>query len=138
MACADLDPDQPCFAASGQAAELDGTEQDPERAAYTAGLRQLADLLDAHPEAKLPYDGTGTGLLFQPRGASEVLSTARALGCQWTASEWDAADKSKMPFFQLDGELAGLKVELLARRDDLEPGLAALRAEFGRKPGESR
>lgn len=33
------------------------TEQhdDPERAAFTTGLRQIADWLDAHPEVPLPY-----------------------------------------------------------------------------------
>lgn len=39
----------------------DGQQLDP-RAAYTAGLRALADILDAHPELPLPYDGTGSAL----------------------------------------------------------------------------
>lgn len=121
----DLPPPDQCVTCG----QPETAHQDPARAAYIAGLRQLADLLEQHPEARLPYAGTGCGLLFQPRGASEFLSTARALGCEWTAGEWDGSNDA--PYFEADGALAGLKLELLARCDELGDGLAAIRAEFG-------
>jgi hypothetical protein len=89
-----------------------------DRAALTAGLRQLADALDAHPEATQPYNGSVSELLFQPRTAAEMDATARALGCEWTPNVWDSPDGEG--FFELNGSLAGLKIELLMRRDKVE------------------
>lgn len=84
-----------------------------ERAAYVAGLRQLADILDAHPEVPLPYDGDSDEITFHflsgedPR--AEMAAAARALPCTWRK---DASDD----YFDLFGALAGLKVRLVAFR----------------------
>lgn len=68
---------------------------DPERAGYTAGLRQIADWLDAHPEVPLPYIGAhspGSPLpslsIFvqqpwddnQPSVREQMATIARAMG----------------------------------------------------------
>lgn len=102
---------------SGQTAELDGTEQDPERAAYTAGLRQLADALDAHPEIPLPYDGHDGPItiqfLFGADPRAEMAAAVRALPCAWRK---DARDDQ---YFDLNGNLAGLKLHLVAFRDEV-------------------
>ena len=94
------------------------TEQD-RRAAYTAGLRQLADILDAHPEVPLPYEGTGKSLGKRisfyylgdkdPRAA--LAAARRAFGVPMEKN--DSIDSS----FSLTGSLAGLHFALTAERE---------------------
>jgi hypothetical protein len=84
------------------------------RAHYIAGLRQLADLLDANPDAALPY-GTGTGTHPAARVPwfFERLSDFRAFIDAFPSAltrdeaESDAARRYPHVFF---GELAGLRV----------------------------
>ena len=58
---------------------------DPKRAAYIDGLRQLADVLEAHAELPLPYEGSRTAMTFfflfseDPRAA--MAAAVRALPC---------------------------------------------------------
>jgi hypothetical protein len=87
------------------------------RSGYTAGLRQLADVLDAHPEIPLPDRGTDEiGALyigFWGEDAKERLAAAaRAFPCNWAKSATDR-------FFNLNGQLAGLHVELTATRSQV-------------------
>jgi hypothetical protein len=89
------------------------------RAAYIDGLRALASVLEAHPEVPLPYEGTGTEMAFHflhgadPRAA--MAETARALPCAWRKETRDYEDGTA--YFDLHGQLAGLKVRLCAYRD---------------------
>lgn len=68
------------------------------RAEYVKGLRALADILDAHPELPLPYDGNSTALdwievaaddgagqfylTFQLHGLALRVITTRAQMCE--------------------------------------------------------
>lgn len=95
------------------------TGQD-ERAGYIAGLRQLADALEAHPELPLPYDGTTGALTMQflhddPRAA--MAAAARALPCQLDKVINNYDDMPQGGYLYLRGKLAGLRVELVTYRD---------------------
>lgn len=91
----------------------------PDRAAYTAGLRQLADVLDANPDVPLPYHGSGTpmGLNFlagaDPKSA--LAAAVRAFPCDFAKNSPDGSFGSQ--YYQLTGTLHGLKVALTAYRD---------------------
>ncbi len=86
-----------------------------DRAAYSAGLRQLADLLDAHPEIPLPYDGRPNGgtpitihHLDGNRGA--FAATVRALpGRKEKAVHGD--------YYDVNVSLHGLRLTVAAFRD---------------------
>jgi hypothetical protein len=89
------------------------------RAAYTAGLRQLADLLDAHPEVPLPYDGTLAPItiqhLFPVNGGTvrdEFLATVRAFPGK---REKDPNDT----YFDVDVQLAGLHISVTTYREQV-------------------
>lgn len=55
---------------------------DEKRTEYAAGLRMLADLLEAHPEIPLPYDGSGDSpgqrLTIFDLSGDDPKATARA------------------------------------------------------------
>ncbi|HEX5347886.1 MAG TPA: hypothetical protein VFW64_12430 [Pseudonocardiaceae bacterium] len=84
------------------------------RQEYIDGLRALADLLEANPDLRLPYTGRDRGgaLLVMPHGdeRDEVAEWARAL----------PGEKSKTvrdEYFDLDGQLHGLHLRVIAHRD---------------------
>lgn len=96
------------------------TEQDA-RSAYTAGLRQLADILDAHPEVPLPYDGSSPDygritfmFLNADNPRAEMAAARRALGVRIEKS-----DRSDDKYFDLRGNLAGLYFSMSAFRNDV-------------------
>ena len=132
--------------AEDELAEAKATRERAQRADFTAGLRQLADALDAHPEAKLPYSGGPLAeLLFQPKTAAEMDATAAALGCEWTPNIWDAT-QSGAEYFEMTGSLAGLKLKLLIERAKVGDAMdrlidaaraheATLNAQTGRSGG---
>lgn len=88
------------------------------RAAYTAGLRQLADILDNHPEVPLPVNGRG-GLhterisfnFWSDDAASAMSATRRALGVP--VDKDDSIDG----YYKLLGSLHGLYFQMTAMRD---------------------
>ena len=86
------------------------------RAGYIAGLRLLADALDAHPELPLPSTNAITFHFLSdsadPR--AEMAAAARAIPCTWAKV---VLDGEKWSYFELHGKLAGLRVELTAFRD---------------------
>ena len=93
---------------------------DNARSAYTAGLRQLADILDAHPEVPLPYQGQGPDyarisfhFLSAENPRAEMAATRRALGVP-TDKDGDRGE-----YFDLHGNLAGLYFTLTAFRKDV-------------------
>jgi hypothetical protein len=90
------------------------------RAEYTAGLRALADLLDARPDLKLPSDGGNqytpitvvvTNSLSQ---RADLAAWARAIPGEKTKT----ADESG-EYLSLRGRLRGLHVKVLALRDEV-------------------
>jgi hypothetical protein len=88
-----------------------------ERERYIDGLRVLAAVLEQNPDIPLPYEGTGTdiGINFlsgdDPR--ERMAAAARAFPCNWDKVFWG----HETAFFDLKGQLAGLKVSLTAYRD---------------------
>lgn len=92
------------------------------RAAYIAGLRQLADTLEQHPEVGLPIN-SGTSILSPVTiscgsgpAAPEILAASRrAFGAgSWTKDVSDSGN-----WLNLKRQLAGLHVELYAARDSV-------------------
>jgi hypothetical protein len=91
------------------------------RSAYTAGLRQLADILDDHPEVPLPYDGSQPNagritfhfLHLGEQAPAEIAAVRRALG---VPLEKNARDDT---YFDLHGNLRGLYFTLAAFREDV-------------------
>ncbi len=92
-------------------------EQSDPRAEYVKGLRALADILEAHPEVPLPYQGSSpqyARLTFHflnaddPRG--EMAAARRALG---VPLDKDARDDA---YFDLKGSLHGLHFTMTAFR----------------------
>jgi hypothetical protein len=91
-----------------------------QRGGYTAGLRALADLLDAHPEVPLPYDGTLGRISIHhlypidPKRTvrEEFQATLRAL----------PGRKDKDPdstYFNVEVELHGLSLVVTAFREEV-------------------
>jgi hypothetical protein len=77
-----------------------------DRAAYTSGLRRLADLLDEHPELPLPMTGsTGAPLALYVRGAE-----LDALRTFVRVVDGDVEHNGDGAFFQFVGSLDGLHV----------------------------
>ncbi len=124
----DVDADEPRCPSCGQpqallTAGLVG-HSDPvciERVEYTAGLRALADLLDAHPELRLPYDGrTGPIAVYLTTqdGADQranLAAWARVLPGPKTKEQ--AGTDGQL--FALRARLHGLNFEVIANRDEV-------------------
>jgi hypothetical protein len=102
-----------------------GEEDERRRAAYVSGLRALADTLEARPdEVPLPFDGRLGPVTIHflsgddPRAAMDTA--ARALGCpSWDKKTRDYSGSGGSAYFDLAGDLHGLKVRLTAYRDDV-------------------
>lgn len=87
------------------------------RAGYIAGLRQLADVLEQHPEVPLPFQGHGMALTFSffrhgDDNRAAMAAAAKALPCQLQKAGSDE-------YFDLNGKLAGLKIQLTAFRGEV-------------------
>jgi hypothetical protein len=95
----------------------DGQQLDPiavKRAAYTTGLRALADILDAHPELPLPYDGTSSALDWIEVGVDARRSAAafaRVMPGTVAKSVSDVAGQ-----FYLTFQLHGLSLRVISTR----------------------
>ena len=107
-------PDAEVRAAAAHAESDDGALQ--QRAAYTTGLRQLAAILDAHPELPLPSFGQGASnpaLAYVDdwqQDAKQVLAAwARAAGHAEKAVDGD--------WYKLDLTLAGFRLQVYSSRD---------------------
>ena len=92
---------------------------DPQRAAYIAGLRILAGVLEGHPEIRVPY-GTDALLSFPgtPEGVEEMAAARRAFAGTWEKRYTGGGEHTD--WFSLHAELGGkggVKIELYAPRD---------------------
>ena len=56
------------------------TAQTDKRAAYIAGLRELADRLERHPDAPPPFEGNLGMWLVMPHSPEEMAAAARCYG----------------------------------------------------------
>lgn len=90
---------------------------DPERAAYTEGLRRLADLIDANPDLPLPYSGSSSPMLFMFLDHGEDNKAAMAAAARVIGGKWDKIGDDT--YFDLSGSIAGVKVKLCAFRDEV-------------------
>jgi hypothetical protein len=92
------------------------------RARYAAGLRVLAVIVENHPEVPLPFHGAHSPLTFHflaGNGDRErMAAAARALPCTWRKGTRDYGELGGA-YFDLTGDLAGLKVQLTAAREDV-------------------
>ncbi|MEV4161437.1 hypothetical protein [Nonomuraea dietziae] len=96
------------------------TPTEARRAEYVKGLRALADILEAHPEVPLPYDGsspdygriTFSDFLHSKDPRADMAATRRALGVP-------VAKSAREDYFDLHGNLHGLYFTLTAFRSDV-------------------
>ena len=94
------------------------------RDAYIKGLRALADALEQNPgDLPLPYEGNVSDITFHFLSAAdpraEMAAAARALPCNWRKNVSDYTARGGEAYFDLKGELHGVKVELTAYRADV-------------------
>jgi hypothetical protein len=101
--------------------EKDLARDGGQRAGYITGLRALADILENHPEVPLPYDGNLGDLAINdflntasPR--EDLAAAARAFPIRWQKHVRGTVEGSP-DYFDLKGELHGLKIRLTAYRD---------------------
>jgi uncharacterized protein YbjT (DUF2867 family) len=86
-----------------------------DRAAYIAGLRQLADALEAHPGIPLPVTEMTIHFMRVDDPRTALAEAARAFPCAWRKRAWTG--ESGQSYFDLNGRLAGLSLKLSAYRD---------------------
>jgi hypothetical protein len=86
------------------------------RAAYTAGLRALADVLDEHPELPLPYDGTTSPVCVFAYDREHVATFAKVLP---GPVEKVYEDDDQTFGFRLRGLFGGVKFEVIAPRAEV-------------------
>lgn len=86
------------------------------RSDYVNGLRQLADALEQHDEIPLPYHGTSSPITlmffdYDKDNRAAMAATVRALPAARLTKVVDDT------YFDLDGDLSGLKIKLAAHRN---------------------
>lgn len=88
-----------------------------DRTGYTAGLRALADMLDNNPNIPVPWEGgpySGLSFFFSGDNTrANMIHARRAIGGQW------AETPGGSEYLRIQGDLAGLRVDLIAKRDQL-------------------
>jgi hypothetical protein len=85
------------------------------RAAYTAGLRQIADWLDGHPEVKLPFYGTQHPFTWSFSGGSARAEMAAAVAA-FPGRLTEKISGTHDEIYALTGTLDGVAVQFQARR----------------------
>jgi hypothetical protein len=86
------------------------------RSSYTAGLRALADILDAHPELPLPYSGTAAPIAVFAYDREHVATFARLL----PGTVEKVYEDDDLTFgFRLCGQFGGVKFEVIAPRAEV-------------------
>lgn len=92
-----------------------------DRAGYIAGLRELAGLLEQHPEIPLPFAGSTADAAkvsfgfhgYDPaKVRAELAAAVAALPCDLTPEIGDR-------WIDLKGQIGGLHIRLYASRDDV-------------------
>ena len=85
---------------------METTALTDKRAAYIAGLRELAFRLDRHPDAPLPYEGSLGVSLVMPHSPEQMAAAARCYGGRKVVEESDG-------FALVDG-IPGLRIKVLS------------------------
>lgn len=88
------------------------------RRGYIAGLRQLADILEQHDQLPLPYHGSSVPLTFMffNHGEDNRAALANAVRAIPGRLDKNARDNG---YFDVDGQLHGLKIQFTAYRDEV-------------------
>jgi len=93
-----------------------------DRAEYIAGLRQLADLLEAHDELPLPVEGRISAInfhfLFDDDPRTALADAVRAMPISLAKNDPASSDYAET-YFELAGYLRGLEVKLVAFREQV-------------------
>ncbi|MFD9950856.1 hypothetical protein ACFWYW_19740 [Nonomuraea sp. NPDC059023] len=87
------------------------------RAAYTAGLRALADILDANPDLPLPYAGTDSTLNWIELGDEARRGAAVFARLMPGAVEKSVSETAGQ--FYLEFTLHGLNLRWIATREEM-------------------
>lgn len=90
------------------------------RAAYIAGLRRIADALEADPDVAMPFSGNAGGTPFyvfihEGSGSREQVAAWARLLDSGARKVYD--DESNAFGFELHGQVAGVQVKVCAARD---------------------
>lgn len=89
-----------------------------DRADYIAGLRALADILEAHDDVPLPYEGNSTAMSFHFLSAKDPKGDLARMARIFPGPfQKEVADHGTHAYFDLIGNVAGLKVRFCAYRD---------------------
>jgi len=90
------------------------------RQRYIEGLRLLASVLEANENLPLPYEGASTAITFHYLGGENpreaMAEAARLIPSTWRKEVSDESEKFPA-YIDLVGNLAGVKVRLVAFRD---------------------
>lgn len=86
-----------------------------ERSTYAAGLRAVADLIDAHPDLPIPYRLDRVGLMWFVHDDIETVLTIRALMTDPVTRPYDSI-RDNFPV-EVTGTLAGFAVLILIARE---------------------
>lgn len=87
------------------------------RAAFAAGLRAIADAIDADPALPLPYDGTSQRITWYVDTAAEFAAVRRLLA-EGTPVKFDS---SAGPHYRLfaEGAVHGVRIDVRADPDEV-------------------
>jgi len=85
-----------------------------DRAEYIAALRKVADILEDNPQLRLPYQDSFTfHFLSDGSGAvPNMVEAAKCFGIDFEKRPWDN-------YFDLDGFVGPIKIQLSSMRDDV-------------------
>ncbi|MEV0968475.1 hypothetical protein [Microtetraspora glauca] len=87
-----------------------------DRAEYIKGLRALADILEAHPELPLPYEGDDASLNFIEGNAEEERRGAAVFARVMPGT---VRKEPRGEYFDLFAEIHGVRVQWIARRENV-------------------
>lgn len=98
-------------------AEVKAAAVSSKRSAFAAGLRAIADAIDADPALPLPYDGTSQSITWYVHTAEEFAAVRRLLA-EGTPVKFDS---SAGPHYRLfaDGAVHGVRIDVRANPDEV-------------------
>jgi hypothetical protein len=95
--------------------DMNSMTQTKKRDEYVAGLRALADAIDADPDLPLPYHGGSTEAIVFCDDKAEMVAWARLM----TGAKRKEIDENSAYGFELHGQVLGLRVGVYVRRDEV-------------------
>lgn len=89
------------------------------RAEQVAGIRELADWLEAHPEVPIPHELTGNDysyVLIMTLSVDDPKATLAAIARALPGDVKKDADSSQ---FEIEGRVGGINVKAIAQRNEV-------------------